>query len=307
MLPNFLVIGAGRAGTTSLHHYLKAHPSVYLPAVKSPSHFYCTTEAGEGTVPAPRVRQPYFVADPQAYEALFSGAAHHAAIGEVSPAYLATVHAAPRIAARLPHVRLVAILRHPVDRAFARFVGRLRDGLEPRTGFEDVVRDERREPLERSDAVGTYLAASWVGHFLASYLERFPPEQIRIHLFDDFQRDPLGVMQDIYAFLGVDPHVTPDVSRRHNQSGGMVRNPLVRRLWSGTRAIRTSLRGFVPDSIRDQAFAIVTRDLVPLTLDPGLRAELTELYRPDIERVSRLIGRDLSHWLQPTQAGAHRG
>jgi len=305
VLPNFLVIGAGRAGTTSLHHYLKAHPAVYLPAVKSPSHFYCTTET-PGAGPAPRVTQPYFVADPQAYAALFSGVRGQTAVGEVSPAYLATLHAAPRIAARLPHARLVAIVRHPVDRAFARFVGRLRDGLETRTRFEDVVRDERQRPIERDDAVGTYLPASWIGHFLASYFERFPREQIRIHLFEDFQRDPLAVMQDIYAFLGVDPRVAPDVSRRHNQSGGMVRNPLVRKLWSRTGAIRAGLRAFVPASIRDQAFGIVTKDLVPVRLDPDLRADLTALYRSDIERVSVLIGRDLSHWLQPPDAGGRR-
>jgi hypothetical protein len=302
VLPNFLVIGAGRAGTTSLHHYLKAHPAVYLPEVKSPSHFYCTTEA-PGAGPAPGVAQPYFVADPREYAALFSGVRDHTAVGEVSPAYLATLHAAPRIAARLPRARLVAIVRHPVDRAFARFVGRLRDGLESRTRFEDVVRDELQRPLERDDAVGTYLPASWIGHFLSSYFERFPREQIRIHLFEDFQRDPLAVTQDIYAFLGVDPRVTPDVSRRHNQSGGMVRNPLVRTLWSRTGAIRAGLRAFVPASIRDRAFGVVTRDLLPVRLDPELRADLTALYRSDIERVSVLIGRDLSHWLQPADAG----
>jgi hypothetical protein len=302
VLPNFLVIGAGRAGTTSLHHYLKAHPAVYLPAVKSPSHFYCTTESpGDG--PAPGVTQPHFVADPRAYAALFSGVRGETAIGEVSPAYLATLHAAPRIAARLPRARLVAIVRHPVDRAFARFVGRLRDGLESRTRFEEVVRDELQRPLERDDAVGTYLPASWIGHFLASYCERFPREQIRIHLFEDFQRDPLAVMQDIYAFLGVDPRVTPDVSRRHNLSGGIVRNPLVRTLWSRTGAVRAGLRAFVPASIRDRAFGVVTRDLLPVRLDPALRADLTALYRSDIERVSVLIGRDLSHWLQPADAG----
>ena len=302
MLPNFLVIGAGRAGTTSLHHYLKAHPAVYLPAVKSPSHFYCTTESpGDG--PAPGVTQPHFVADPRAYAALFSGVRGETAIGEVSPAYLATLHAAPRIAARLPRARLVAIVRHPVDRAFARFVGRLRDGLESRTRFEEVVRDELQRPLERDDAVGTYLPASWIGHFLASYFERFPREQIRVHLFEDFQRDPLAVTQDIYAFLGVDPRVTPDVSRRHNLSGGIVRNPLVRTLWSRTGAVRAGLRAFVPASIRDRAFGIVTRDLVPVRLDPDLRADLTALYRPDIERVSTLIDRDLSHWLRPADPG----
>ena len=293
-LPNFLVIGAGRSGTTSLHHYLQEHPDVYIPAVKSPSHFYCCGGEHQAT-------PDYFVPDPADYEALFDGVRNETAIGEVSPAYLATVHAASRIAERLPHVKLVGLLRHPVDRVFARFVGRCRDGLEHRTNFADVMQDELKAPLVRDEAAGTYLAAGFVSHFLASYLNRFSSDQIRLHLFEDFQRDPAGLLRNIYAFLDVDPAFVPDVSRRHNQSGGVVRNPLLRRAWVGSASLRERVRPCVPAAVRDRLFRLVTRNLDPVRLDPGLRAELTELYREDIERLSVMLNRDLSHWL--TRAG----
>lgn len=298
-LPNFLVIGAGRSGTTSLHHYLKAHPDVYLPDVKSPSHFYCYGRPPSDDPSIRSVTQDYFVHDPADYEALFAGVRHETAIGEVSPAYLATVHAAPRIAARLPGVKLIALLRHPVDRAFARFVGRCRDGLESRTSFADVVRDERRAALVQEDAAGTYLAASCISHFLASYLERFPRERVRVHLFEDFQRDPAGVMRDLFEFLNVDSAFVPDMSRRHNQSGGIVRNGIARHVWMRSARLRTRVRPFLPEPWRNRVFALVTRDLIPVDLDPALRAELTELYRDDVERLEELLDRDLSHWLEP--------
>lgn len=298
-LPNFLVIGAGRSGTTSLHHYLRAHPDVYLPAVKSPSHFFCVDRQISDDPLVHHVTRNYFVPDPSAYEALFDDVTGQRAIGEVSPVYLATVHAAPRIAERLPGVRLIAILRHPVDRAFARFVGRRRDGLERRADFAEVVEDERREPLIRDDAADTYLAAGFVSHFLESYLARFSRDRLRIHLFEDFQRDPAGVMADLYEFLGVDRAFVPDVDRQHNRSGGIIANPVIRRAWTTSALVRARLRPFIPERVRVRLFATATRRLIPMRLDPAMRTELTALYRDDIQRLQELLGRDLSHWLAP--------
>lgn len=305
-LPNFLVIGAGRSGTTSLHHYLQAHPDVYLPAVKSPSYFYCCDRPPDPDPAVRYVTRNYFVPDPDDYRGLFDAVGHEAAIGEVSPAYLATVHAAPRIAAQLPDVKLMAMFRHPVDRAFARFVARRRDGLESRSTFADVIADERRRPMVRDVAVGTYLAAGCVSHVLQTYLDRFARERIRLYLFEDFQRDPAALVRDMYNFLGVDASFAPDTSRRHNPSGGAIRNPVLRSVWTRTALVRARARPYVPRAIRDRVFGLVTRDLAPITLDPALRAELTALYSDDIERLAALINRDLSHWLDPDGGPARR-
>ncbi len=299
-LPNFLVIGAGRSGTTSLHHYLGQHPDVYLPAVKSPSHFFCHGRPPSDDPYVERVVRNYFVPAPDDYEALFDGVRGETAVGEVSPVYLASMRAARRIGERLPDARLIALLRHPVDRAHARWVARHRDGLERRADFAEVVRDERREPLVRDEAFGTYLASGFVSHVLEAYLDRFPRERVRIHLFDDFQRDPAGVVGDLFDFLGVDPDFEPDTGRRHNRSGGRIDSEPLRALWTGTALLRARLRPYLPDALRDRAFSLVARNLSPVPLDPDLRAELTALYAAEIERLQALLGRDLSHWLDPT-------
>jgi hypothetical protein len=300
-LPNFLVIGAGRSGTTSLHHYLGQHPDVFLPSVKSPSHFFCCDLPPVKDRYLRALTRHYFVPDPRDYEALFDGVRGETAVGEVSPVYLATVHAAPRIASRLPHARLIAILRHPVDRAYARFVGRRRDGLEPRSDFRQIVREELEEPLVRDDAFGSYIASGCCHHFLKSYFDRFPRDCMRIHLFEDFARDPAAVMADLFEFLHVDPGFVPVIERRHNRSGGLIRNPVLRLVWTRSALVRAALGPHVLQSLRDAAFRIFASDLVMPALDPELRAELTELFRADIEKLQDLLGRDLSHWL--AQAG----
>lgn len=296
-LPNFLGIGAGRSGTTSLHHYLAQHPDVYLSPVKAPSHFFCRDLPRIADRAQRLVVRDYFVPDPGDYEALFDGARGHEAIGEISPVYLATVHAAPRIAAALPEVRLIALLRHPVDRAWARFVGRRRDGLERRADFAEVVRDERRAPLVRDVAFNTYLAAGCCAHVLTTYFDHFPRGRIRIHLFDDFARDPTAVMRDLFRFLDVDPDVAIDTAVRHNRSGGEVRSRALRAVWHRTGLLRAALRPYLPRPLRRAAGSLLLRDSAGPPLDPTLRAELLALYRPEIERLEKVLDRDLSHWL----------
>lgn len=296
-LPNFLVIGAGRAGTTSIHHYLQEHPQVFVPSVKSPSHFFCQNLKPIQDETVRVVTENYFVRDPAAYEALFQNATGKLALGEVSPVYLACQSVAGRIAQKIPQVKLLAVLRNPVDRVYARYVGRLRDGLE-RRDFAQVVADELREPLVRRQAFGTYLASGCCSHFLQTYFDHFPREQIRIDFFEDLRADSRAFMAGIYGFLGVDPGFVPNLNKRHNQSGGRISNPLLRCLWTRTALLRARLRRRLPLRLRDSVFQFFTRNLEKQSMPRELRARLTDLYRPDIERLQEMCGRDLSDWLQ---------
>lgn len=293
MLPNFLVIGAGRSGTTSLHHYLGQHPEVYISKVKSPSHFFC-----QGRVIRDASQLNYFIPDPKKYEALFQGVDQEKAVGEVSPVYLAALHVAPTIARQLPEVKLCGLLRNPIDRAWARYVARLRDGLEQRT-MEQILADEISSgPLCRADASGTYLASGCCGHFLKSYYDHFPAHQIRVDLFEDLVRDPLALMSRWYEFLGVSPDFSPNVTHRYNQSGGKIRNPALRTIWTTTAPIRTRLRKYLPQSLRDRVFRLFTREVITPTMSPELREQLGQLFREDTLRLQDLIGRDLSAWMR---------
>ena len=295
-LPNFIVIGAGRSGTTSLHHYLGQHPDVYLCPEKSPNFFVSHETLPDWEGPQVRRMAQQWVRDRRTYEALFDGVRGEKAVGDVSPVYLQALSAAPAIQELCPDARLVAVLRDPVDRAYAHFLGRRRDGLESRADFREVVAEERSRPLPEAVAFGSYLGCGRYHHFLNPYYELFPRERIRVYLFDDLLADAAGLLSDLFAFLDVDPEFAPSTEQRHAQTG-VIENPLLRAVWTGSVGLRTGLRPYLPATVRNVGRRVFARRLAKERLEPDLRAELVEVFRDDIGRLQGLIGRDLGHWL----------
>jgi hypothetical protein len=296
MGPTFLVIGAGRSGTTSLHEYLAEHPQVFVCAEKSPNFFVADDPLPEWEGPHLRAMARQWVSDARAYEALFAGAGTALARGDVSPVYLQSLNAPGRIHARYPDVKIVAILREPVERAYAHYMGRRRDGLETRANFGDAVADERARPIPDVVAFGSYLGCGRYHHFLRPYYERFPRDHIRVYLYEDLARDARALMRDLFAFIGVDPVFEPDMTRRRGQTG-LVGHPLARLLWTKSVSLRTAIRPWLPRSLRDRAAPVIFRQLERPPIDPAIREELRPLFADDIRRLQGLIARDLSHWL----------
>jgi hypothetical protein len=148
-LPDFLVIGAPKAGTTALHVALAEHPQLFLSAVKEPKYYMC------GDSPPPSYKGPgdahsnlEWIWQRSRYQALFSSAPPDALVGESTPFYLYNRDARRRIAADIPQVRLIAVLRDPVDRLYSNWMHLRADGLEP---CAEVVEACARE-AERVDA-----------------------------------------------------------------------------------------------------------------------------------------------------------
>ena len=211
--PDFLVVGAQKAGTTSLHTYLRQHPALFLTTQKEP-HFYCAP--GDGRPPpwtgpgdAPLLAHMTF--DPARYAALFADAGDRRR-GEASTMYLNDPGAPPRVVAANPDVRVVAVLRDPVERAYSAWWMWRRARLEP-LSFADAL-----------DAEPTRLAAGWSPNFAyagigryAEHLQRWRdavgPTQMLVLHSDDLRHDRLATVQSVFAFLGVDPAFTPDVQR----------------------------------------------------------------------------------------------
>ena len=272
-LPNFLIIGAIKSGTTSLYHYLRQHPDVYMSPVKETKYYWKEGEA-EGRV---RIRTR------EEYERQFDGVASERAIGEASPQYLHSPTAPARIAADMPAVRLIVSLRNPADRAYSSYLGRLRGGWE-RRGVEEAMRP------------GTYYVASSLYHAaLTRYLDTFGRGRIKVILFDELIADPHAVLRELYAFLGVDDAFVADVSEQHNR-GVVPRNVALNEVfWKNVARIRKLL----PPSLRNTGLAGRAHRLLvrkPEPLPPAIRGELLDYFRDDIAKTAALIGRDLSCW-----------
>ena len=293
--PDFFVIGAGRAGTTSLHHYLRQHPDVFLPATKAPSFFYGVGDRSSWSSERRRETRTHFVCDPQDYARLFVDAAPEQLLGDVSPAYLASIDVPSRIRSAAPNARLVAILRDPTERVRARFEGRRRDGLERRGSLAEIVDAEIGEPPWPADTGGRYLASGYVSHILERYFEEFDRSQVLLLTTEDLAADPSEVLREVLGFIGADPNAAIDTSKVHNRSGGPIANPVVRRLWTGSAGMRTALRPIVPESWRDAAFRGLVRSR-PAPREEATLARLRAHFAEEVSRLSVVVGRDLTPW-----------
>ncbi len=293
--PNFLVIGAGRCGTTSLHDILRQHPEVFVPPDKSPNFFVADDPmpVWEGAVA--RSMRRHWVVDRESYLGLFEGSCDRPARGEVSPVYLQSMATAARIHDFDPGMRLIAVLRNPVDRAYSHFLGRQRDGIEPPGRFEDRTEVDL-EGWEDGVVFGNVVAIGRYARFLRSYFDRFPSQQIKVLFFEDLQRDASAFVREVFEFLEVDCAFAAE-SVRLNRSG-TVRNPLLRTVWTGSVKLRTRLRPFLGPGLRTAAGRIFLDSLDRKEIQPATRAGLVELYRGEIEELEAMVGRDLSHWLE---------
>lgn len=299
MMPNFFIVGAQKSGTTALYWYLRQHPNVFMPERKEPSYF-----AFDGP---PTFRGPgaanRAVLDRAAYERLFDPGAGCAGRGEASTSYLYSTQAPPRILDAVPDARLMAILRHPADRAYSAFQQLKRDGREPARDFAEALALEPRR-IEENWAYGyRYRDFGYYGRQLARYYDLFPRDRIRVFLHEDLRDRPNDVVRDAFSFLGVDPAFTPDLSVEPNVSG-IPRGGLVGFLIGFRSPLRPIVRA-LPRAIRERVKqAGARRTLVRTRVDPELRDRLTADYAEDIRRLAALIGRDLSHWLAPAARAA---
>jgi hypothetical protein len=216
-LPTFLIIGAPKAGTTSIYEWLRQHPQVHLCPVKEPHWFLF-----QGDVPEPS-RTPQL--DPRArelrtledYKALFAGAyPGRIAFGEASTGYLGNPSAVEAIQTAVPEVRLVAMLRDPVERAWSYWSMRRRAGVPLPDDFAQFVREAPQDGTVRG---GRY------GQALARWYDLFPSDQIAVYRYDDLVSDPQALMRRLLGHIGVNPARRIDTRRAYNRRPDTARIP----------------------------------------------------------------------------------
>lgn len=297
-LPNFLIIGAAKAGTTALYAALRQHPQVYTCAVKEPRFFAFEDETPAFGGPAfnDYVQYPTITRLPD-YLALFADATGAKAIGEASTVYLYYPGDKPseRIRHYIPDVKLIAILRQPADRAYSNFLHAVHHDWEPLDDFERAWADESRRIAENWSYFLRYRQNGCYDAQLRPYYERFDGRQIRIVLYEDWLSNPGATIRDVFQFLEVDESFEPDLSDHYNISR-IPRSRWMHRLLHRSR-LGAALH-CLPRPARNLVIGRINRlNLHRPMLSPGLRRRLTAEYRQEILRLQDLIGCDLSHWL----------
>jgi len=292
--PNFLIIGAQKAGTTSIYEYLSQHPDVFMSSVKEP-HFFTYLHGTEFTNGdySRFFRADATVTDVAAYEALFADAGRKRAIGEASPSYIYSADAPRNIADMIPDGKIIAIVRNPVDRAFSNYQMNWRLGQETLPTFEAAIDAEEQRIKDKWGYAWHYVNKGFYSLQIQRYRDLIPSDQILVLFYDDLVGSPEAFMRSIYTFLNIDTTFTADMSASSNVSG-VPRNMLLAQLFRPVMMTRKTWGPLMPDVVRHQ---LRKRLLTKSRMLPETRQRLIATYRDDILALQTVTGRDLSRWL----------
>jgi hypothetical protein len=276
-LPTFLIVGAMRSGTTSLARYLGAHPDIRIAPEKEVHFFDLNFDRGLDW-----------------YCGRLDGSESAACVGEATPSYMYDKSSVERMVKTLPRVKLIAILRDPIDRAYSHFQLNKALGIEPMS-FQQALRAEA-ERLGSHDHdqrfAYSYVDRGMYHAQLSRLSRRFPRESIHVALFEEMRADPEDVVEAACRFLGVDPSLQPP-------GLGRIINPHVE--FRSLRLRRLTKR--LPQPVRTVVGSLNARPTAYGPLDAITRMELHDVFRSDVEDLSRYLGRELP-WLTSPMAGA---
>ena len=293
-LPNLLIVGAAKCGTTSLHNYLKQHPDIFMTAHKEP-HFLINSEIGTR-----RVHKA--VTTLEAYKKMFETDRDYRYKGESSVMYLAFPEFSINNIKKYldPDVKIIIMLRSPIERAFAGYLHNLRYNPAEDLSFEEAVdKSEERYHQEEDMTPDTrYLHVGRYSSQVDSFMNDFK-NNVHVIIYDDYVNDIDACLSNVFDFLEVG-RISVDTSRRHMVGGWVFKNRFLRNLLIPENNFKSLLKIFLPNKrlrkvLKQKIMKISTVD-TPL-LSAEMREKLTEYYRKDIADLSKLLNRELNHWI----------
>lgn len=288
-LPNFVILGAAKAGTSSLHHYLGQHPQVFMSPVKEPKFFAYEGEALRFGGPGDLAKNEKVTTTLAEYRELFAGAGAARAVGESSPVYLYSEKACVRLRRHLPKARLFIVLRDPVERAYSSFLHLRRDGREPLRDFAAALREEPRRSAENYAPLWHYVGMGLYHDQVRRYFETFGRDRVHVWLYEELLADPAAVLRRMFTLLEVDPEFRPDLSRRRNTTL-VPKSHRLHALLTGGGPVPRLLGKRLTRLLRE-------RNLEKPPFPESARPVLAAAFRDDLLRLQNLLGRDLSRWL----------
>ena len=267
-LPEFMIIGAVKGATTWIHDQLQAHPDIFLPDPE-PHYFSKDYELGI-----------------EHYYRFFEGAAPSEMVGEKSADYLAHPLAAARAAELLPRVPMIVQLRNPVDRAYSDYKMLFRRG---------TVKGPPEDYFHAASEQPRFLRDGLYAEHLMRWFEHFDRQQIKVILFEDVLQAPEETVASVCKHIGVAPHYSTETgSKKVNDASAKFLPMPVRIALEPLKGAVKPLRG---SRWFEGVRSLMAREVPYPPLKPAMRAKLVDYYARDVEDLSALIGRDLSHWM----------
>lgn len=291
-LPNFFIIGAAKAGTTTVFNILKQHPDVYLSEVKEPQ-FFCNDEKYN-------MGMNYYI------NTYFSGSEKFKARGEATPHYLFYERVAMRIAKHIPikNQRFVVILRNPIKRAYSLYWNMVAEGIET-LGFEEAIDNENNRLNNKYTAKlcslrYTYVSSSKYAEQVRAYLKYFNKDQFVFIIFEEFIKDIECSMKSVFDFLGLENIDMIDYDLKSNPFG-LPRIKFIHQFIRNPFYLKTKIGKMIHPSIKYR----ISNNLIQLNrkkhdypaMSKKVEKKMMALFEKDIKELEVILDKDLSNWL----------
>lgn len=308
-LPDVVVIGSPKAGSTALHAALAPHPQLFASPVKEPKFFLCdgappdrATQRGPGD----RHSAQEWLWQRDRYERLFDAAPAGAQRFESTPFYLWDRGAHQRMAAAIPEAKLLAVVRDPVDRAFSNWTHLWADGLEPAADFLEAVAAEPDRIARGWAPFWRYLDLGRYGEQLQHLYRYFPPEQVKVVRYRRLVDEPVDTLDDICRFLGVDTGVLTTIPRSNlgRWAPDSRSNTVLRRVVRAGAAAGQFAHPQVWRQAERRMLRVLQRGDAPRpSLTPEDRRTLLPRFAEDNALLCSLLGEDYADWMSDVGRG----
>ncbi|MBI1911526.1 MAG: sulfotransferase [Deltaproteobacteria bacterium] len=299
--PNFLIAGVAKSGTTTLYAWLKEHPEVFMP--RKETFFFMSSVYKNINKSDPEARKEEdIVYTPEQYLSLFNAVKNEKAIGEVGTGYL-YYHkiAIPMIRKVAGDIKIIIVLRNPIQRAFSGYSHFIRNVSEPYT-FEQGLEHEKERMRQNWDFMWYYKDLGFYYEQVKAFKDNF--SNVKVYLFDEFKDEP-ALAKNMFEFLGIDSSFVPKFGKT-NESGLPGNVFLQEMLVKPNHPIKSLFRPLIrlvlpPERRREILLWLITKNIKKdkkLVMKPETYEALRLIYRDDILKLQELINKDLSHWLK---------
>ena len=289
MKVDFFIVGAPKAGTTSLYHYLNEHPQVEMSLQKEPDYFSDKATQSQGLYYSKNR-----IDTEEKYNRLFNTQKKNVIFGEGSVSYFFYPTIAKDIKAYNPIAKIIVMLRNPIDRAFSHYLMDYRLGLVS-DSFEDIINKKSKHKnahlfYQQYIKVGEYATQ------LKRYFDVFDKKNILLIDYEDFKSDVASTVDSVYSFLNVSTEFSADVNKKHN-TFTMPKNKLIRFMYSFV-VIRNILSFIFPKNMVKAGRLILFRKNKKPKLLEETRNQLKHYFSNDVRLLESLIGKDYSKWIK---------
>lgn len=299
-LPNFLVVGSAKSGTSTLYYQLLEHPEIYLPKERKELRFFSQMSDIKG--PWGDHLNTQITKTFEDYAAFFSDVRNEKVIGEVSPDYLYFYDKSIKNIQKYlsDTTKIVMILRNPIERAYSNYMHFHLDGRED-LSFEDACKDEEKRQALSWEWAYSYKNIGLYYKQVKAYIDHF--DKVKVYLFDELIEDNKALLKDLYGFLDVDVNFVPNILNERYNASGVPKNKILHLLLNESsnrmNVIRNMLKSLLPEKSRqDIKRYLMNRNLKKTEMRQETRTELADFYRQDVLMLQDLLQRDLSFWLQ---------